>query len=120
VVTSGPSLESDSLSKNSMVLQSNINSNAVYWTVRVRDPFGGRLSSAVVGARLCPESSTWPDGPGCTGASSVGSGNSLDRTYTFLFLVSPDAPLGQWLPRMFGPVSGQPDVIGRARISISR
>jgi len=118
VATGSPSLESDSLSKSSMVLQSNIASNAVYWTVRVRDPFGGRLTSSTVGARLCPESSTWPDGPGCTGASAVGSGNSLDRTYTFLFLVSPVGPTGQWLPRMFGPVSGQPDVVGRARISI--
>ena len=120
IATGSPSLESDSLSKNSMVLQSNINSNAVYWTVRVRDPFGGRLSSSTVGARLCPESSSWPDGPGCTGATATGSGNSLDRTYTFLFLVSPDGPTGQWLPRMFGPVSGQPDIVGRARISINR
>jgi hypothetical protein len=102
-----------------MVLQSNINSNSVYWIVRVRDPFGGRLTGSQVGARLCPASSSWPDGAGCTGATATGTGNSLDRTYTFLFLISPDAPKGQWLPRMFGPVTGQPDIVGNARISVS-
>ena len=113
-------LDSDSLSKTSMVLQSNISSNSVYWTVRVRDPFGGRLTSSTVGARLCPTTSSWPDGAGCTGATSIGQGNNVDRTYTFLFLISPDAPTGQWLGRIFGPVSGQPDIIGRSRISVTR
>jgi len=119
VVAGAPSLDSDSLSKSSMTLQSDINSNSISWTVRVRDPFGGRLSSSQVGARLCPVSSSWPDGAGCTGATAIGSGNSLDRTYTFLFLIAPAAPTGQWLPRMFGPVSGQPDIIGNARVSVS-
>jgi len=119
VATGSPSLVSDSLSKSSMVLQSNINSNSVYWTVRVQDPFGGRLTSATVGARLCPTTASWPDGPGCTGATSTGQGNSLDRTYTFLFLISSDAPMGQWLGRIFGPVSGQPDIIGLSRITVT-
>jgi hypothetical protein len=103
-----------------MVLQSNINSNSVTWTVRVRDPFGGRLSSASVGARLCPSTSSWPDGAGCTGATSSGTGNNVDRTYTFLFLISPDAPAGQWLGRMFGPVTGQADIVGNSRISVTK
>jgi hypothetical protein len=119
VATGSPSLVSDSLSKSSMVLQSNISSNSVYWTVRVQDPFGGRLTSATVGARLCPTTASWPDGPGCTGATSTGQGNSLDRTYTFLFLISSDAPMGQWLGRIFGPVSGQPDIIGLSRITVT-
>jgi len=119
-VPAGPlTLDSDSLSVSSMVLQSNINSNAVYWTVRVRDPFGGRLTSSQVGARLCPVTSSWPDGLGCTGATANGSGNNVDRTYTFLFLISPSAPTGQWLPRMFGPVTGQPDIVGNARVAVS-
>jgi hypothetical protein len=112
-------LDSDSLSKTSMVLQSNISSNSVYWTVRVRDPFGGRLTSSTVGARLCPTTSSWPDGAGCTGATSIGQGNNVDRTYTFLFLISPDAPTGQWLGRIFGPVSGQLDIIGLSRITVT-
>ena len=115
-----PTLDSDSMNRSSITLQSNINSNAVYWTVRVRDPFGGRLSGSQVGARLCPVSSTWPDGTGCTGATSTGTGNNVDQTYTFLFLIAPNAPLGQWVPRMFGPVSGQPDIIGNARISVGQ
>jgi hypothetical protein len=119
VATGSPSLVSDSLSKSSMVLQSNISSNSVYWTVRVQDPFGGRLTSATVGARLCPTTASWPDGPGCTGATSTGQGNSLDRTYTFFFLISSDAPMGQWLGRIFGPVSGQPDIIGLSRITLT-
>ena len=112
------SVLSDSLSLNSINLQSDLNRNAVYWTVRLRDPIGGRLPSSLVGARLCPISSSWPDGPGCTGASANGSGNNVERTYTFLFLISPNAPAGQWVPRMFGPVTGQPDVVGNARIQV--
>jgi hypothetical protein len=112
-------LDSDSLSKTSMVLQSNTNSNSVYWTVRVRDPFGGRLTSSIVGARLCSTVSSWPDGAGCTGATSIGQGNNVDRIYTFLFLISPDAPNGQWLGRIFGPISGQPDIIGQSRILVT-
>jgi len=113
-------LDSDSLSKSSMILQSNIGDNSVYWTVRVRDPFGGRLSSNAVGARLCPVASPWPDGAGCTGATSTGQGHIYDMTYTFFFLISPNAPTGQWLGRIFGPVSGQPDIIGQSRISVTR
>jgi subtilisin family serine protease len=115
-----PTLDSDSLSKSSMVLQSNIGSNSVYWTVRVRDPFGGRLNGNAVGARLCPTTSSWPDGAGCTGATAYGQGNNVDRTYTFFFLISPDAPTGQWLGRIFGPVSNQPDIIGLSRITVTR
>lgn len=114
------SLESDSLSKTSMVLQPINASNSVNWTVRVRDPFGGRLTGSSVGARLCPATSSWPDGPGCTGATSIGQGNNVDRTYRFLFLISPSAPTGEWLGRIGGPVSGQPDIIGRSRITVTR
>lgn len=81
---------------------------------------GGRLSSTSVGARLCPVTSSWPDGLGCTGATSSGVGNVWDRTYTFLFLISPDAPVGEWRGRIFGPVSGQPDIIGNSRLLVSR
>lgn len=119
-VAAGPlTLDSDSLSVSSMALQTNINSNAVYWTVRVRDPLGGRLTGSQVGARLCPVTSTFPEGTGCTGSTANGSGNNVDRTYTFLFLISPSAPTGQWLPRMLAPVLGQTYIVGNARISVS-
>ena len=95
--------------------------NLAWWTIRIRDPQGGRLGAlGTIGARLCPVSSLWPDGPGCTGATSNGVGNNVDRTFQFLFGISPlnGGIGGQWVPRIFGPVSGVPDVIGNSRLTV--
>jgi hypothetical protein len=95
--------------------------NLVWWTIRIRDPQGGRFGAlGTIGARLCPISSLWPDGPGCTGATSNGVGNNVDQTFQFLFGISPlnGGIGGQWVPRIFGPVSGAPDVIGNSRLTV--
>ena len=115
-------IDSDSFSVSSIQLAgTDPMANLAWWTIRIRDPQGGRLGAlGTIGARLCPVSSLWPDGPGCTGATSNGVGNNVDRTFQFLFGISPlnGGIGGQWVPRIFGPVSGVPDVIGNSRLTV--
>lgn len=68
----------------------------VYYEVRLRDPFGGRLPESF-GGQLCPNSSNYPFGNWCTGATfQKTAGHSLDATYRGLFGISSAASTGQW------------------------
>ena len=68
----------------------------VYYEVRLRDPFGGRLPDSF-GGQLCPNSSTYPFGNWCTGSTfNKTAGHSLDATYRGLFGISSSASIGQW------------------------
>ena len=68
----------------------------LYYEVRLWDPFGGRLPNSF-GGQLCPASSTYPFGPGCTGATfSKTAGHSTDATYRGLFGIGSASPTGQW------------------------
>ena len=115
-------VDSDFFSSSSIQLKgTDPFANLVWWTIRIRDPFGGRLGTlGTIGARLCPVASSWPDGAGCTGAVSAGIGNNVDMTFRFLFAINPQngGIGGQWVPRMFGPISGLPDVVGSARLTV--
>jgi hypothetical protein len=115
-------VDSDFFSSSSIQLKgTDPFANLVWWTIRIRDPFGGRLGTlGTIGARLCPVTSSWPDGAGCTGAVSAGIGNNVDMTFKFLFAISPQngGIGGQWVPRIFGPISGLPDVVGSARLTV--
>ena len=115
-------VDSDFFSSSSIQLKgTDPFANLVWWTIRIRDPFGGRLGTlGTIGARLCPVTSSWPDGAGCTGAVSAGVGNNVDMTFKFLFAISPQngGIGGQWVPRIFGPISGLPDVVGSARLTV--
>ena len=115
-------IESDSFSSSSIQLKgADPFANLVWWTIRIRDPLGGRLGAlGTIGSRLCPVASSWPDGAGCTGAVSSGTGNSVDMTFRFLFAISPQngGIGGQWVPRIFGPINGLPDVVGSARLMV--
>ena len=68
----------------------------VYYEVRLRDPFGGRLPESI-GGQLCPEDASYPDGNRCTGSMfSKLAGHSLDATYRALFGIGPLADIGSW------------------------
>ena len=101
-----------------MVLVSNINSNAVYWTVNVTDS-RGRLPTTA-GAQLCAPGSSPGIGPMCTGATMGRSGTSFSASYTGLFLISYLADRGSWYPSVFWPVgqASEYQIAGTARISI--
>ena len=68
----------------------------VYYEVRLKDPFGGRLPESI-GGQLCPEDASYPDGNRCTGSMfSKLAGHSLDATYSALFGIGPLADIGSW------------------------
>jgi len=93
--------------------------NSVTWSVRIYDPFGGRLvSTAAVGSRLCPANVTYPDGVGCTGAMSIPFGNRFDRTYRFTYWISPSAVGGNWIP-YFDPLAGYPTIAGKSKLAVT-
>ena len=95
-----PQISSDALSKTSITLTSDINSNAIYWTIKLCH-LGGRLP-ATAGAQLCapgssPGLDTW-----CTGATMGRSGTAYSATYKGLFLISSAAERGSCYPSVFG------------------
>jgi subtilisin family serine protease len=93
--------------------------NSVTWSVRIYDPFGGRLvSTAAVGSRLCPANVTYPDGAGCTGAMAIPFGNRFDRTYRFTYWISPSAVEGNWIP-YFDPLAGYPTIAGKSKLAVT-
>jgi hypothetical protein len=93
--------------------------NSVTWSVRIYDPFGGRLvSTAAVGSRLCPANVTYPDGAGCTGAMSIPIGNRFDRTYRFTYWISPSAVGGNWIA-YFDPLAGYPTIAGKSKLAVT-
>jgi hypothetical protein len=93
--------------------------NSVTWSVRIYDPFGGRLvSTAAVGSRLCPANVTYPDGAGCTGATAIPFGNRFDRTYRFTYWISPSAVGGNWIP-YFDPLAGFPTIAGKSKLAVT-
>lgn len=93
--------------------------NSVTWSVRIYDPFGGRLvSTAAVGSRLCPANVTYPDGVGCTGAMAIPFGNRFDRTYRFTYWISPTAVGGNWIA-YFDPLAGYPTISGKSRLVVT-
>ena len=93
--------------------------NSVTWSVRIYDPFGGRLvSTAAVGSRLCPANVTYPDGAGCTGAMAIPFGNRFDRTYRFTYWISPSAVGGNWIP-YFDPLAGYPTIAGKSKLAVT-
>ena len=110
---------SETLAPGSLVL-GNTPGNTVFWTVRVADSSQRRLLNSKIGARLCPVTSPWPDGPGCTGATTIGKGTNQVREFTFVFSISPNAPTGAWRARMFGPVNNVPDLVGNSQIMVNQ
>ena len=93
--------------------------NSVTWSVRIYDPFGGRLvSTAAVGSRLCPANVTYPDGAGCTGAMAIPFGNRFDRTYRFTYWISPSAVGGDWIA-YFDPLVGYPTIAGKSKLAVT-
>jgi len=93
--------------------------NSVTWSVRIYDPFGGRLvSTAAVGSRLCPANVMYPDGAGCTGAMAIPFGNRFDRTYRFTYWISPSAVGGNWIA-YFDPLAGYPTIAGKSKLAVT-
>ncbi len=119
-VTNQISILSDFFSPSAIRLQGTQPSqNSVTWSVRIYDPFGGRLvSTAAVGSRLCPANVTYPDGAGCTGAMSIPIGNRFDRTYRFTYWISPSAVGGNWIP-YFDPLAGYPTIAGKSKLAVT-
>ena len=77
----------------------------LYYEVRLRDPFGGRLPESI-GGQLCPSDASYPDFNRCTGATfSKLSGHSLDATYRALFGIGSPAHKGSWKVT-FDPATG--------------
>ena len=114
-----PQITSDSLSRSSLVLAPDINSNAVYWTVNMTDSLGRLPGTA--GAQLCAPGSSPGIGPWCTGATMSRSGTGFAASYTGLFLISNSADRGSWYPSVFWPVgqASEYQIAGTARISIT-
>ena len=77
----------------------------IYYEVRLKDPFGGRLPTSI-GGQLCPEDASYPDFNRCTGSTfSKLAGNSFDATYRALFGIGSPAHIGPWKVT-FDPATG--------------
>ena len=77
----------------------------IYYEVRLKDPFGGRLPDAI-GGQLCPSDASYPDFNRCTGSTfSKIAGHPVDATYSALFGIGSPAHIGQWKVT-FDPATG--------------